>query len=188
MKKFKHLLAYKRLLLKSKITKTKLQYMGKDYFIYWADVVKIDWLNIVHCFSYSNTIMYISGHKFYMNTETIIDIENGIKVLFHWVKLKPNSPGFIIDNKQYNSKLELLDEWELYRVFYNFLITTKEQNWGKLYKIMNLKWEELYHMFSDGEPLKIIASDDNDFATFTIWKLSKELHVSWIKDIVEEVK
>lgn len=188
MKKLKHLISYQLLLLKSYITKTKLQYLGKDYFIYWANVVKIDWLHIVICFSYKKTIKYLSGHKFYINWETIIDIEKGIEVLFHGVKLMPNTVGYIINNKQYNYNLELVDDWDVFQVFYNFLITTKEQNGWILYKIMNLKWEPLYQMFGEKkEKLNIESSLDKDFATFTIWNNKKELHVSGLTNIISEV-
>lgn len=184
MRKFSHFLMYQLLIIKSKIKKIPLQYLGKDYFIYWADVIKIDWLRFVHCFSYRETIKHLTWHKFHINWETIIDIENWIKVLFHWVKLLPNVAWYIINNKQYNAKLELIDEWELYRVFFNFIITTYKQNWWTMYKIMNLNWEELYTMFSEWEQLNIKASENSDFATFTIGNHSKELHVSWIKGII----
>lgn len=184
MKKILYWIGYKALFLKAIVFRTPFRHIGKDYFILWNRVVELKWLHYIDCFTYNKTIKHISWTIFHINNETIIDIDNGLKVLFHSVKLRPNIIWYIINNKQYTSELKLFDEWEIEMIIYNFIVTRYNQNWWIMYKIMNLKWEELYTMFDDKWNKPVVSEPDGDFVTITIWNHSKELHMLWIKETI----
>lgn len=169
--------------LKAFITKLPLKSIWKDYFIFGDRVIELRWLYIVDCFTYKKTVQHVSWTKFIINWNSIIDIDNGIDVLHYDTKLRPNVAGYIINNKQYDWNLDIIDDWELHTVIMNIIITkTKQDNWN-LYKIMNLKWEELYRMFDENNEFKVNVSWD--FVVCEIGKHRKEIHWMWIKEAIE---
>ncbi len=180
-------LSHRLLKLKAWLLKKKLVYLGKDYFIYHNWVVEIKWLKVLKRFTYNNTVMFLTGTKFYINNETVIDIEDWIKVLFHWLELRKNNIGFIIDNKQYNGMLEQMDDWDVYWVLYNFLITKKEVKKGYIYKVMNLQWEKI-HEFPTSRDRLILSPPVDDYITFKLWNHQKTLHIGWFPDVIKELK
>lgn len=182
MKKIKYRIWYQVLKLRAKVMKLILKHIGKDYFIFGSNIVELKWLYTKYCFSYRSTVMLISGTKFLINWETVIDIDNWLKVLFHWVSVRPNVAWYIINNKQYDAKLNLIDDGEIHSVMYNILVTEHKQNWWIMYKIMNLKWEELYTMFSDVD--KLTSTVEWDFITYKLGNHTKEIHIMWIKETI----
>lgn len=178
MKKILYWIWYQALKLYAKITKSPLKYIGRDYFILWARVIELRWLYIQDCFSYKNTVMYVSWTRFIINGDTVIDIENWLEVLFYDKNIRPNVAWYVINNKQYDTNLNLIDNWELHTVIYNLIVTETEQNEWILYKILNLKWEELYRMFSDKDKLKI--TQQWDYMLFELGNHKKEIHIMWV--------
>lgn len=171
--------------LRAKLSKKMLVNIGKDYFIYHDRVIELRWLTSVKMFSYNKTVQFLTWSKFYINNESVIDIDNGIKVLHHNIELRKNSFGFIIDNKQYNWLLELMDEWEVYSVMYNLLVTkTKVKKWV-IYKVINPD-KEVIHQFPVSNSL-LYWRKDWDYIVYDLGKNTKKIHIGWFKEIIEEI-
>lgn len=183
MKKILYWIWYQALKLKAFIMKLPLKSIWKDYFIFNNRVVELKWLYIVDCFTYKQTVQHISWTKFIVNGNSIIDIDDGINVLHYDTKLRPNVAWYIINNKQYDWNLDLIDDGELFMVIMNLIITKTSQNDWFLYKILNLKWEELYRMFDDKNEFK--TTIQWDYLVCEAWKLKKEIHWMWIKEAIE---
>lgn len=187
MIKLKHWISYIILILKSKLFKKKLIHIGKDYFIYHDRVVEIQWLKVVDILKYRSTVQFLADKKFYINWKTVVDVDNGIEVLYHDVELRKNNIGFIIDDKQYNNKMELMDDGDVYTILYKILITrTKVKKWY-IYKALNLDWE-LLHQFPVYDWLLKIKQDGSFIECVLGKKASKKLHIWWFKHLIEEAK
>ena len=180
-------IAYKILQLKSYVFKKKLTHIGRDYFIYHDRVVEIQWLKVVDVLKYKITVQFLTWTKFYINWKTVIDIEDWIEVLFHDVILRKNSIWFIIDNKQYNNKMELMDEWDVYTILYKLLLTrTKVKKWW-IYKVFNIEGE-LLHQFPVYWGMLHIKQEW-EYIECTLWKkIKKSIHMWGFKDVIEEYK
>jgi hypothetical protein len=185
--KILHWITFWILQLKSSLFKKKLVHLGKDYFIYHWSVIEIKWLRVLERFKYKTTVQFLTWTKFYINWKTVIDIEDWFEILYHDVNLRKNSIWFIVDNQQFNTKFELMDEGDVYTILYSILITRiKAKKWW-IYKVFNVSWELLHQFPTYWGMLHI--QQEWEYIICTLWKkIRKEIHIGWFKDVIKEIK